>query len=111
MIVDTHNARAVLQEFIDEGGYLRGGHAGPQLPRFRRLIGDGLHRQMKHDLVATATKSCFICDINGMLVIRQDGNGERITQIKNGFGRSTVAAEVIQSDRELRSRSFSARIS
>jgi len=63
---------------------------------------------MKHYLKSTAMR--LLGDVRGVVVIGQNGDGEGITQSKDGFGCSAVAAEIIDNDREPRVRSFSAGI-
>jgi hypothetical protein len=96
VIIDANNAGNILQELPDEYGDLCRLHPRMQLLCFRVLIRNGLHRQMEQNLEAEAM--CFFGNLDGMLVIRQNGNRQGVMKSKNGISGSAIASEIIEND-------------
>ena len=100
MVVDAHRARNVLKKLVHQFRHFSRGHAWAQFLSLRLFRGDGLHRKMQHHLVTAPFR--FLGDFLGMFMIRQDGNRERVVQVKDLLGGTAVVSEVVQNNGELR---------
>lgn len=101
MVVDACRVRDGLEHLGQRTGDFRGRHALAEFPRLGSFVADGLHRQMKHDLIATATS--LLGDVGGMGVVGEDRECERVRQRgKNGVGRGYISAKIIDDNREAR---------
>jgi hypothetical protein len=68
--------------------------------RFGHFVSNGLHGQMKHDFVAATVR--FFRDIDGMRVMGQYGDGQRIGQSEDRIGGGAIVAEIVEDDCETR---------
>ena len=98
MIVDTGGIRNILQKLSDLLRNLLCRHTRTELQRFGRLVGDRLHRKVKHDLESTAMR--FLGDFPRVFVIGQYRDREGEPQLEDGFGRGTVATKIVDDDRQ-----------
>ena len=98
VIVDAGYTGNILKELLDQRGNIRSLHARMQFLRFRVFVRNGLHGQMEQDLKAAAFS--FGGDFNGMLVIRQDGDGQGVRKSKDCIGGGAVAPQIVEDDRQ-----------
>ena len=98
MIVDAGDAGNRGDKSVDESGDVALRHAGTQLVRFGVALADGFHRQMEHHFVAAAVR--FFGDLDGVRIVGENGNRQRIRQREDRFGSGVVLAEVIEDNRE-----------
>ena len=98
MIVYADDAGDVAEKLIDERRNLELGHARMKFLRFGLFVADGLHREMEHDLITAAMS--FLGDFDGVFVIGEHGDGERVGEGKNGLGSGAVGAEIVEDDGE-----------
>jgi len=98
MIVDAGGIRNILQKLSDFLRNLLRRHTGTELLRFGRLVRDRLHGKVKHDLESTAMR--FLGNFPRVFVIGQDRDREGEPQREDGFGRGTVAAKIVDDDRQ-----------
>jgi len=78
MIVDACRVRDRAQHLGERTRDFSGRHAFAELLRLGRLVADGFHRQVKHDLVTTLAS--LLGDLRRMRVVREDGESERVMQ-------------------------------
>lgn len=69
--------------------------------RLGMTLADGFHREVEHDFVAATVR--FFGDVNGVRIVGEDGDGERVGKSEDGFGSGIILAEVVENDREARS--------
>ena len=96
MIVDASGVRDARHHLPEEDGNGNRRHARMEFLGLRRLVSEGLHREVKHNLVA-ATMSLFR-DVNRVRVIRQDRDGQGIRQCKNRVRGRAIAAQIVEDD-------------
>ncbi len=96
MIVDARRVRNALHHLFEKHGNIVGRHAWMEFLSFGRFVSDGLHGEMQHDFVAAAMR--FFGDLDGMRMIRQDGDGQRIRQSEDRVGSSAIVAEIVKND-------------
>lgn len=65
---------------------------------FRRFVSDRLHGEVEHHFIAAAMR--LFGDFNGVCMIGQNGDRQRIRQSKDGVGSRTVAAQIVEDDGE-----------
>ncbi len=78
------------------------GHAGMQLDRFVLVSGVRGHGQMQHHLVSAPVR--FFGDFAGVGLVRQNGNGQRISKPEQGVGLRAVVPKVVDHNRKFAGR-------
>src|ERR1700722_18865260 len=101
MIVDSGNSGDRGDEPIDESGDIALRHTWAQFMRLGVALADGFHREMEHYFVSAAMG--FFGDVDGVRIVGQHGNRERIGEREDGFGGGVVLAEIVEDDGETRS--------
>jgi len=103
MIVDPHGVGHASQHGTQQGGDFSGRHARAKFLGFRSFVGEGLHGEMEHDLVAAPVG--FLGNLRGTWMIGEDGEGQGIVQREDRVGGGGIACDIIENNSEARARS------